>query len=148
VNVAKSAKEVTTNTLDYSFLCDGTVVAYSVFSTTKELSEYSPGAHVMKGDGSDATASGNKEFECGGDLPGFAHNCTKGLLLPTYLAHGELGATDRPCAGEPTSWWLVTVDDAGQVHGPFSLGTRTRGCPKAAGHGKAKKHGKVKAKKH
>jgi hypothetical protein len=131
VDVAKTSKEVTSNALGYVLICDTNVVGFSVFSTTKELSEYSPTASVLKGDGSDATSSGNKEFECGGDLPGYAHNC-KGLLKATYIAHGELGATNAPCAGEPTQWWAVVVDDAGQVHGPFSLGKRTRGCPKAS----------------
>jgi hypothetical protein len=146
VSVATTAHDVDENALDYLFGCSTTVVGYSVFSGSKELSSYSPTAAVMNTDGSDATAGGSKEFECGGDLPGLAHNCTKGILKPGIVARGELGATDAPCTAEPVQWWLITVDDAGQVAGPFNMGKRTRGCPTRTKNASSQKKTQAKAK--
>jgi hypothetical protein len=132
VSVAQTGTthDVDENALEYVFGCSEQIQAFSVFSSSKELSQYGPGALVLNAAGTDATANGNKEFECGGDLPGFAHNCGKGIAKGGYTVRGEIGATDAPCTGEPTQWWLLAVDSAGNPHGPFNMGVRTRGCPK------------------
>jgi hypothetical protein len=132
VGVTAQAHQVDDNAIEYVFGCSAQVSGFTVFSTSKELSAYSPNASVLNTLGLDATQNGNKEFECGGDLPGYSHNCGKGILKPGYVARGELSSTDVPCGGEPTQWWLVTVDDVGQMHGPFNMGKRTRGCPRAS----------------
>jgi hypothetical protein len=143
VSVATTAHEVDENALEYVFGCSDQIQAFSVFSTSKELSSYSPTGAVLAADGSNATSSGNKEFECAGDLPGFAHNCGKGIAKGGITVRGELGATEAPCTGEPTQWWVLAVDSAGIPQGPYNMGKRTRGCPKPA---KVKK--KKSSKKH
>lgn len=145
VSVATTSHTVESNAIEYVFGCSTNIVGFSLFSTSKELSQYSPTAAVLKSDGGDATNDGNKEFNCGGDLPGLAQNCQGGLLKPTFVARGELGSTEARCSNEPTQWWLVTVDDAGQVAGPFNMGKRTRGCPKVE---KATTHTRKGGKKH
>ena len=137
VSVTKTPHDVDENALEYVFGCSEQIQAFSIFSTTKELSAYSPTAAAL--DASGNPAEGGKEFECGGDLPGFAHNCGKGIAKGGVTVRGELGTTDAPCSNEPTQWWLIAVDSAGNPHGPFNMGKRTRGCPKPKKVARAKR---------
>jgi hypothetical protein len=129
VSVGEEVHSIDENGLVYHFGCSDQINGFSVIAPG-ELVTYSPSAAALGPAGEDTTVSGNKEFECGGDLPGFAQNCGKGIGKAGYALRGEVGTDAAPCTALGIGHWLlIVVNPEGTPSGPFDMG-KTRGCPK------------------
>jgi hypothetical protein len=137
------------NLLDYSFHCDGDIVAYTLvvnrtrndFST---VDDFSPTATVLNS--TKTTVSSKQGIGCEGTIPGNGVNCfAQGSATPAVVTawnfiQGQIDTTDPYCASIPAGSRAETVaepqavvqivasDTAGNEFGPFPIG-RSPACP-------------------
>jgi hypothetical protein len=140
-----------TNLLNYSFHCDGDIVAYTLvvnrtrndFST---LDDFSSTATVL--DSTKSTTSSTQGVGCGGTIPGNGVNCfAQGSATPAVVTawnfiEGQIDTTDPYCANIPAGSrpgtvaepqavvQIIASDRAGNEFGPFPIG-RSVPCPPA-----------------
>jgi hypothetical protein len=117
------------NDIHYKFGCSDIVTGFLIFSSTnREIDEYPPSALSYAANGDLGATMGQKDFECGGDLPGVSVSCTAGSVTGGYYIAGDFGLSSAPCA-EYSKWWVIALNDKGVPSGPFPMGA-PKGCKK------------------
>jgi hypothetical protein len=148
------------NLLDYKFLCDTNIVAYSVVVTRRSglsstIDDYNPDPTVYEPGG---TPSSNQAPGCSGTTPGLGINCnigsgyqiaafntTDGSIDPTgaYCPYYPAGAKKGSRPVPEAQVELIVSDNTGAEDGPFPLALKgSCATPKApwAKHKKKAKH--------
>lgn len=132
------------NLLDYRFLCNTNIVAYSIVVTRgagqpSTIDDFNPTPLVLQ----DGTPSSTQSFGCSGTIPGDGINCNIGTgaqisewntvegsfdPTPTYCAYYPASAKkgSRPVPQDQVE--LIVSNDTGAEDGPFPL-RLGRACP-------------------
>jgi hypothetical protein len=133
------------NLLDYKFLCDSTIVAYSIVvnrgaGRPETIDDFDPGPLVTQPDGSPSTT---QSPGCSGTIPGNGFNCNIGTgaqitdfntvsgsfdLIDAYCAHYPPGAKGGTLREPQAQVQLIVTNFSGAQDGPFPLGLKP-GCP-------------------